>query len=186
MSFTSFNPSVWPLPSASKLAGARVVSLGSLASMTLPELDALYQAGRAPKLSDLKGNLDGRYLSMDALRGVPNLEGTVDFLASTLMLFWKGKTYTPNADGKTGTGYNRIFNDSFQMAHFETSMGKSRAGNFQALQMSYDVDGNLPGIRNIRDEVREVAPGVYLGQAYLTLGGKDTFLFYFGLEAPSQ
>jgi hypothetical protein len=40
-------------------------------------------------------------------------------------------------------------------------------------------------IRAIKDEIRELAPGLYLGQAHVEVKGKTTLVLYFGLENPA-
>ena len=60
-------------------------------------------------------------------------------------------------------------------------MAPSRAGAFDAVQLDYDNPGNPGFIRAIKDEVRVVAPGLFLGQAYLMWRGQPRLVLYFGL-----
>ena len=67
---------------------------------------------------------------------------------------------------------------------FDTFIAPSRAGGFDAFQLDYDNPGNPGLIRAIKDEVREVAPGLYLGLAYLMWRKRARLVLYFGLSRP--
>jgi hypothetical protein len=83
-----------------------------------------------------------------------------------------------------GEGINRVLLDRFRLYRFETFVGRSRAGDFDAVQLDYDRPSNPFFIRPIRDEIRELSPGLYLGQAWLEIGSRPPALvLYFGLTA---
>ena len=96
---------------------------------------------------------------------------------------WRGKTFTSRGPG-AGEGINRVFGDRNprHWFRFETFVAPSRAGAFDAVQLDYDNPGNPGFIRAIKDEVREVAPGLYLGIAYLMWRGRARLVLYFGLQ----
>ncbi len=77
---------------------------------------------------------------------------------------------------------NRVFTDRLRLFRFETTIARSRAGDFDAVQLDYDHPGNPFFVRAIHDEVRRLRPGLFLGQAYLTRPGRPRLLLYFGLE----
>ena len=93
---------------------------------------------------------------------------------------WQGKTFTSGSDGR-GEGINRVFGNRATWYEFETSVGRSRAGEFDAVQLDYDRPTNPFFVRPIKDEVREVGPGLWLGLAYLKTKEKDRLGLYFGL-----
>ena len=64
---------------------------------------------------------------------------------------------------------------------FETSVAPSRAGDFDAVHLDYSHDSNPPLVRQVKDEVREVAPGLWLGLAYLHLRDGDHLGCFFGI-----
>ena len=51
------------------------------------------------------------------------------------------------------------------------------------MQLDYDLPENPFFIRAIKDEIRELSPDLYLGQAWLRAGGKETLVLYFALQA---
>ena len=65
--------------------------------------------------------------------------------------------------------------------HFETFIGKSKAGDFDAMHLDYGHSGNPPLIRQVQDEVREVGPGLWLGLAYLHMKDGDHLACFFGV-----
>jgi hypothetical protein len=158
------------------------IGLDDLARLTADEARALYETARVPRLSDVRGDLRGRMLA---------LEGTANgWLARALRAFarwrlfpWRGKSFAP-LDGDHGEGINRVFSDTHprRWYRFETRIARSRAGGFDALHLDYDNPGNPFFIRAIKDEIREVAPGLYLGQAYLVTRRRSRLVLYFGLS----
>jgi hypothetical protein len=76
---------------------------------------------------------------------------------------------------------NRVVLDRWRLYRFETSIGPSRAGDFDALQLDYDNRDNPFFIRPIKDEMRELSTGLWLGQAYLQLPRAAHLVLYFGL-----
>ena len=93
------------------------------------------------------------------------------------------RAFSAKGDDPRGEGINRVFGGRFarRWFRFETFMAPSRAGDFTAFQLDYDNPGNPGFIRAIKDEVREVAPGLFLGQAYLMWRGRPRLMLYFGL-----
>jgi hypothetical protein len=51
------------------------------------------------------------------------------------------------------------------------------------VQLDYDHAENPFFIRAIKDEIRELSPGLYLGQAWLLVGAKAHLGLYFGLTS---
>ena len=146
----------------------------------MPALDALYASASAPRLDEVQGDLRGRMLATTVLRGP--LAGAVRSLASSDAFPWKGKTFAPRSSLR-GDGINRVVRDRWRLFRFETYVGPSRAGSFDALQLDYDNRDNPFFIRPIKDEMRALTSGLWLGQAYLELRGKATLVLYFALAA---
>jgi hypothetical protein len=92
---------------------------------------------------------------------------------------WRGKSFT--AAQTRGEGINRVFTDRIRWFRFETSIGKSRAGDFEALKLDYDLPENPAVIRAIKDEIRMLRPGLWLGQAYILVRGRAELAIYFAL-----
>ena len=160
-------------------ASPQVQALDRLLSRSTPELETLYRSATTPRLPDVAGDLRGRMLAWSMLSTRPRLAGALRAFASARSFPWCGKSFTPGA--QRGEGINRIFSDRARLFRFETSIAKSRAGDFDALQLDYDLPGNPSIIRRIKEEIRELEPGLWLGQAYLQTPSRDLLWLYFGL-----
>jgi hypothetical protein len=149
-------------------------------------------AGRSPgELADLFGRaaapdppLDGRYRGdLISMTVAPGVDGAFlrGFQRSRP---WLGKRF--DAAARTGQnlldrrlwGAGRLLTPhryrawwpederTFRAFPFETAVGPSLLdGEHPVLQIDYDLNVNHPRLRRIRDELVEVEPGVYLGQA---------------------
>jgi hypothetical protein len=127
----------------------------------------------------VSGDLRGRMLAWPGLTRGP-VAGMLRAWASSSRFPWRGKSFTPGDE--KGEGINRVFVDRLRLYKFETFIGRSRAGAFDALQLDYDRPSNPFFIRPIRDEIRELSPGLYLGQAWLEIGRRaPALVLYFGL-----
>jgi hypothetical protein len=161
-------------------------TLSDLAALGSAEARALYESARVPRLADVHGDLRGRML---ALEGTSNgwFARALRAFARWSLFPWRGKSFTPLSEDH-GEGINRVFSDvkPRRWFRFETRIARSRAGDFDALHLDYDNPENPFYIRAIKDEIREVAPGLYLGQAYLVTNRKSRLVLYFGLakQAP--
>lgn len=147
------------------------------------DLADLYRAAETPRLRDLDGDLRGTMLA-SPLAG-RRLGRVLRVLGAWEGFPWRGKSFSSHGDDR-GQGANRLLNDRWKTAHFVTTIARSRAGDFDALVLDYDLPGNPFFIRRIKDEVRRVAPGLFLGQAWLEAGAKPFLCFYFGLETASR
>ncbi len=155
--------------------------LDALLACDANTLERLYRAASVPKLTDVRGDLRGRMLAL-----APGAPGILTTLARTLAsqdwFPWRGKSFSPLAADR-GEGINRVISDRWRLFRFETFVGPSRAGSFDAVQLDYDNPGNPFFIRAIKDEIRELSPGLYLGQAWLNTGKSPTLALYFGLTS---
>jgi hypothetical protein len=154
--------------------------LDDLAVLAPAQLHALYLTAHTPALRAVDGDLVGRMLAVPVL---PR------FLAAPLRRFaawarfpWRGKSFS-SWDDVRGQGINRVFGDGNprRWFRFDTFIAPSRAGAFDAFQLDYDNPGNPRLIRAIKDEIREVSPGLFLGLAYLMWRGRPRLMLYFGL-----
>ena len=156
-------------------------SLDDFAALKPAALAALYSGARTPVLRDMDGPLVGRMLAITVLPGW--MFAFLRWFAGWRRFPWRGKTFKAG-DGGRGEGINRVFGDENprRWFRFDTFVAPSRAGAFDAVQLDYDNPGNPGFIRAIKDEVREVAPGLYLGLAYLMWRGRPRLMLYFGLQ----
>lgn len=163
-------------------ARASVTSLDDLAGLGPDELRALYLAGRAFDLRELDGALVGRALAVVGL-GNGRRAGLVRRLARSSRFPWRGKSFA--ADGpETGTGSNRLRIGPVRAERyrFTTGLDASAVDGADCVLLDYDHPDNPWFIRRIRDELREVAPGLYLGPAMWD-GDEPRVVFWFAVAS---
>jgi hypothetical protein len=161
-------------------AERRLARLDSLLDRSCGELEALYLAARAPRIGDVEGDLRGRMLAWPSLEARPGIAGAIRAFAGSRSFPWRGKSFHPKTEA-SGDGINRVVSDRFRLFRFDTFIARSRAGDFDALQLDYDLPGNPPVIRSIKDEIRELEPGLWLGQAWLVTSKREILWLYFAL-----
>lgn len=81
-------------------------------------------------------------------------------------------------------GGTNLFFRSLRWGRFLLEEGRSDDPEpLPVVVINYDVPGNLPPTRLVRDHLRELVPGRrYLGRLNVLLAGRLRFLAYFGLE----
>jgi len=153
------------------LTGMPIASAGDppremqdLVKMPRHELEALYRASPAAPLPS--GFLPGRAIkSPGSLLTVANSRMT--------HLVWKGKIFRDD-----GTMVNRVFG-GMKAIPADVYLGESLIDGQPSLILDYSRSKLWP---DVRDEIREVAPGIYLGVMYK---GKPTASqkMFFTLDA---
>jgi hypothetical protein len=159
------------------------MSLDDLARMSDEELSRLYAGGRVPDhLRVLDGDLRGRMLAVKRLDRGPVARVVARFAGSERFP-WAGKSFSATDAGR-GKGINRVtLWGKHRLFPFETSIGKSVIDAGAAVVLDYDLPDNPGAIRAIHDEVREVAPGLFLGPACLKRrGGPPIVALWFALD----
>lgn len=160
-------------------APQEVRTLDDLLLLGPDRLASLYAAAEVPRLDRVAGDLRGRMLAWPSVPRGP-VAALLRGWASSARFPWRGKSFTPGDE--RGEGINRVVVDRLRLYRFATFIGRSRAGAFDALQLDYDRPDNPFFIRPIRDEIRELSPGLYLGQAWLEIGARPpSLVLYFGL-----
>lgn len=161
------------------------LTLDALASMSLVELDTLYRgASVSTTMHAADGALVGRML---AVRGLPGpVAKRLRRFAASRSFVWEGKTFEASSDMR-GVGHNRVFVPKAlgrqNLFPFATSFGPSAIDGKPTLVLDYDLDVNPGYIRHIHDEIREVAPGLFLGPA-MWKGARDkSLVLYFALDS---
>ena len=159
--------------------GAGVLTLDDLAALGPDELMALYREARTPSLEELDGKLTGRMLAVPRLQKA-QVSALVAKFARSAVFPWQGKTFQ-HETAEHGHGVNRLLGERVTWFRFHTYVGPSHAGDFDAVHLDYSHDGNPPVVRKVKDEVREVAPGLYLGLAYLAMRDGEHLGCFFGI-----
>ncbi len=167
---------------STRAMGAR--TLDDLAQLDARELRDAYASGTVPpSIAVLDGDLVGRMLAIPRLDRGPSLRVLAAF--SRLRAFpWAGKSF--HADNETtGTGVNRVkLVGTRRLFPFATRVGPSVLDDRPAIILDYDQRENPLPIRVIHDEVREVAPGLFLGPACVKRGSRKPLLvLWFAVHA---
>jgi hypothetical protein len=158
-------------------------TLDDLLALDAATLESLYRSARVPRIPDVKGDLRGRMLAVLPLP--PALAGAVRAFAASSAFPWRGKSFMPQTADR-GEGVNRVISDRWRLFTFGTFVGPSRAGAFDAVQLDYDRPSNPFFIRAVKDEIRELRPGLWLGQAWLKTKASERLVLYFGLTSDGQ
>jgi hypothetical protein len=149
-------------------APAVPLCLEQLARLSWPELEQLYRQAEARPIP--AGYARGRaiYCSDSRLAGP---RGAVTGL------LWHGKLF----DGCDCTLVNQWL--GFRAVKARVYFGTSWLDGKPALVMDYRGTSRLVWT-NVRDELREVAPGLFLGAMYRCKKGEPRFQMFFVLQAP--
>ena len=138
-----------------------------LLSKSRAELDALFSAHEAGSTPD--GFAEGTAI----LAPASGLNASIARLMKAFV--WKGKLF----DAKTGTLHNRILPFGIDTVPAKVYLAPSWLDQRPCIVLDYSETSLVA--RWIRDEIRLIAPGVYLGHAYW---GRSR-LMYFALELRS-
>jgi hypothetical protein len=158
------------------------LDLTALRRMNFSELDALYRAGKRPSaLSDLDGDAVGAMLAWRSPATGPIAWWLRTFGASTAFP-WEGKSFK-SLSSDQGEGINRVkLFGKRRWFPFKTRFGASFLDGAPTFILDYSGPANPPFIRSIADEVREVAPHLYLGPAALVVKGKPHPILFFAVS----
>jgi len=153
-------------------------TLDDLAALDVAALRALYEAGRVPALTTLTGTPRCRMLAVRGLDGGPVATG-LRRLAAASFFPWAGKAFSADS-ADAGSGINRVrLAGERRWFPFATRIEASAIDARPCILLDYDQPENPAFIRAIRDELREVAPGLFLGPAMLKTGRKPALLLFF-------
>jgi hypothetical protein len=148
-------------------AGARpLVSVDQLLRMSPAELEGLYRQGTATAIP--QGRIRGTAILAPGTRRARTL-------ARGARLFWQGKVF----ESGQATAVNRFF--GFSVIRAEVYQGQSWLDGAPSLILDYSRTSRVYS-RN-RDEIRQVAPGLYLGLMYDRRPAPPALQMYFALEA---
>lgn len=155
-------------------------TLDSLVDMSKEDLDALFFEGETPAIDEFYGPMEGRVLA-----GIPPLQmPQLMRWINNPLLPWKGKNFEP-VDEFSGKGINRLELGPIkqELFHFTTSIIPSLVGAGDVFSLNYDLPGNPWPIRQIRDDMKKVGDGLFLGTANARMGDRYQFVLYFALQA---
>jgi hypothetical protein len=162
------------------------LDLAALRTMSFVELDELYRSGRRPSsISDLNGDATGAMLAWRSPAGGP-LAWLLRSWSTSSLFPWEGKSFKSHTD-ELGEGINRVnLFGKRRWFPFKTRFEPSFLDGKPTFRLDYSGPANPPLIRSIVDEVREVAPRLYLGPAALLVNGKPRPFLYFAVSLQSR
>lgn len=169
-------------PAGRAAVGLRSIEIDDLAEMSMVDLIDLYRAGTVPdSLRALDGVTQGRML---VVRGL-DWRGAHDVFtraASSRFFPWAGKRFQ-HLDRNQGTGINRIRLAGERLWYpFRTRLEASAIDGAPCIALDYDLPENPRAIRALRDELREVSPGLFLGPALMRVLGKPRLVMFFACD----
>ncbi len=161
---------------------APALDLAALRSMNFDELAELYRTANRPSaLSDLNGDALGAMLAWRSPRSGP-IAWLLRVIGKEPTFPWKGKSFQ-NQDDKRGEGINRItLLRKMRWFPFATRFDASFFDGQPTFVLDYSGRGNPPLINSIVDEVREVAPGLYMGPAAIKVSGRPRPVLFFAVS----
>ncbi len=146
-------------------APTEIRTLDDLVALSAPQLDQLYrQSGPGPMPT---GKVHGRALYPDAR--FPRARSNAARVA------WQGKVFDPS----TSTAINRFFGVRAVKGNVYT--GPSWLDGNPSMILDYEGTSKVYG--NYRDEIRQVAPGLYLGLMYDRTTSPMSLKMYFAFDS---
>jgi hypothetical protein len=158
------------------------LQLNDLINRSTEELDELFLLATTPTIEEIHGATAGRVLSGELFLK----EQAGRFFINLPWMPWKGKIFEPLSKTR-GKGINRMEGGPLKgkLFHFETSIIDPLVGDDQVFTLNYDLRGNPWFIRQIRDDVKKLRDGLFLGTANMKWKGEHIFVLYFALEVPN-
>ena len=142
--------------------GLVALTENDLLDLSDDEIDELFRNSPAGEIPD--GDADGKVLVGSKHESVSD---TVAWVAETLI--WKGKVF----DREKGELRNKISPFAIKAVRAKVYKEASWFDGAETVVLDYSKTSFFA--RHVRDEIREVAPGVYLG---LVFWGKDKILHF--------
>lgn len=158
-------------------------TLDQLAAMSADELTEIYRSGSVPtSLAVLDGMPTSRALALAGPLGKPPVAGLWAAAADADWFPWAGKSFQ-HRDAESGWGMNRVrLGVQLNLFYFTTSFDRSAIDGEPCILLDYNHRENPFVIRKIRDELREVSPGLFLGPAMAVLPSRNELVLYFAVD----
>jgi hypothetical protein len=158
--YSTSGTAAWAQAQTSALSAQRLVQMSG------PELDALYRQGISVGMPP--GRVRGTALLAPGTRRNAAL-------ARGTRLVWQGKVFEP----AEALAVNRFF--GLPMIRAQVFQDQSWLDGAPALVLDYSQTSRV--YAQYRDEIRQVAPGLFLGLMYARTTPQPTLRMYFALES---
>ncbi len=139
-----------------------------LRSFSLPELEGLYRALRAPSLAEMRGEYQGGHI--DCARPFSNGLWKLPPWNPVLGGVWQGKSFEPLSESE-GRGFNtlKLRGRVVRKWPMRTTVSASLIDGGEVLLLDYPFYISGAGAVKITDEVRKVNDRLYLGLGHWRL-----------------
>ncbi len=144
---------------------AEIRTLDDLVNLSAPQLDLLYRQSQPGPMPG--GKVRGRALYPEAR--FPRARSNAARIA------WQGKVFNP----ENSTAINRFF--GVKAIQGNVSTGPSWLDGAPSMILDYEGTSRIYG--NYRDEIRQVAPGLYLGLMYDRTTSPVSLKMYFAFDS---
>jgi hypothetical protein len=164
-------------------APAPKLTLDDLSAMSFDELEALFLGGTIPAdMSALDNHPKGRMVAVRGLHKLP-VHKVIVAASKHVRFPWDGKSLSSTGD-LTSDGINRMkLGVNLNLFPFKTRIEPSVIDGEPAIYLDYEQKGNPIFIKKIRDELREIEPGLFLGPAMWKTGKNSAALvLWFALD----
>ncbi len=156
----------WPWTRAQTPEAAAPVTLDRLRQMSAAEIEAVYRQGTATAIPE--GPIRGTALLSPGTR-------RARVMSRGARLIWQGKVFEP---GQT-TAVNRFF--GMRLVRAQVYEGPSWLDGQASLVLDYSQTSRI--YADNRDEIRQVAPGLFLGLMYDRTTAPPSLQMYFALQS---
>ena len=144
------------------------------------ELDGIYRDATAPEIEELEGRYRGSVVSG---RVFPLDTEAALKIVNTEWMPWGGKKFYPvDEEESRGCNWYRLGPVERNGYSFVGRITPAIVGRAEAYVLDYDLPDNPGAVQNVRDELKKVREGLYLGRTYVRMGGEHRFVMYFVLE----
>ncbi len=171
------------MPTPTMTAPAATVSIEALRGMSTAALLELFKQLPAPAIAEMQGEYKASMLQQ------PNPLATLaGYALQSPLLPWQCKAFRP-VDEQHGRGYNTFLlgSKTIQLYPMQTMLAPSRYDGRPAYHLVYRHFHSLCANVHMVDEVRRVAPGVYLGIGTWGFSKKQRAIPYpFLLQGPAE
>jgi len=141
---------------------APTLTESDLLAMSFKELMALFSGLSAPEMSEVNGEFAARLLAQPS--ALAQFTGNLTVNNPLMPGYWLCKAFRP-VSAQSGRGYNAFthLGRKVQRYPMQTLIAPSRYDGRKAYTLVYAAFKSMCGAIHMVDEVRQVAPGLYLG-----------------------
>ena len=151
-----------------------------LVKLSRRELDGIFLSAQTPTMEELNGMVNGSVLA-----GLFALNNRLVRIFLNLGWFvWRGKIFETAGENE-GRGINRFKIGPFRFLRYRcaTRITGPLVGTTDVFCLNYDLPGNPWYIRRVRDDIKKIDNGLFLGTANFRSFGKYRFTVYFLLQS---